>query len=230
LSQIAIKQKIVDFLNYYEQHNRYYQLAFEKAEELTAEANTLKALSIRWMEAQSPCGQNNYSQLMKCMTNCERAFICSDGTPFNETGEFSEIARLKGCLKDLATCYKALHPWLLDVKNMEENTFSLPKDDTTFNKAWILQFVILNVESTALHDLIFTGEVLQKAVSLLESIDFTRKTIRCDLLGPKNIPKLLIVVSAMVKAGADYARLCVDLIEGNNYRWKYFKEIIDQDS
>ena len=82
-----------------------------------------------------------------------------------------------------------------------------------------MQFVILNVESTALHDLIFTGEVLQKAVSLLESIDFTRKTIRCDLLGPKNIPKLLIVVSAMVKAGADYARLCVYLIEGNNHEF-----------
>ena len=202
----------------------FYELACEKSDELAAKATAFESLAVRWAEAQSARVEDKCNDLIKCNTRCDAAFVNGDGSPFVESDELDELAHIKGSLRVLAGRFKAVHPWLLDVKRREEKTFSLPSNDSSFNNLWILQFVILNNEAAALHDFVYVGEVLHKVADLLERINFSPEAIRSDLLGPRKILRLLMIGSRMVTGGANMARLSVDFVEGNNDRWKEFKE------
>lgn len=219
-------EKIIAFLKYRKEHEKFYSLAYEMSHELETNADSLKALAIRWVETRIACAENN-NQAIKCKTGCNLAFVRGDGAPFIEAEELDELAHLKGGLKVLSGGFAGMRPWLTDVRKNSQNILPLPKDPI-LTQIWIQQFVILNNEHEILHKMLFTAKVLERASGLLDGTDFSPNVVRDDFFGLRVMPKLLLVASALTGGAAGFARSAAGLVRQNEFHWQEYKQQVAQ--
>ena len=212
------RERIVDFLRYYEEHKRFYELASQKAVVLEVYTRDLKKLAVRWAEAKIGAVENG-GQQEESEEDSASFSDQSNGCQFVEDRELAELAGLTRGLKGLSGDFAGMRPWLNDAEEINRRVSGLSASDPTL---LISCTIILSTEQEALQNFLLTTSLLTKGVGLLESRDFLPADVHDDLSGPRFIPRLLLVASGMVNNGANAARAGADLIHSNENRWKNF--------
>ncbi|MEJ2241420.1 MAG: hypothetical protein P8Y18_04680 [Candidatus Bathyarchaeota archaeon] len=169
---------------------------------------------------------------MGCEDINEESTIQHDGLLFMEgEGEPSEIFQLKRELKNIADDFEKSGDWLS--KAMEnswkaaEQLLNIPMLKDVLGERH--RIIINDWQAAQLS--ILLSKLVNRALLILEQIDFVPESIRNDIEKNKRFPALLYSSSELLDRAADLSSQFAMLVHDNERRWRVFhnkvKVIID---
>jgi hypothetical protein len=190
-------QPVLNLSRFHREHEKHYAAApLEDALWLQRTSRTLKALAERWSgaEVEPHPGPSPFAGAPDL--NDDRA-IETSGVLFMEgEGEPSEIAGIKRRLTDMARENQGTGEWLGDRHRIIAN------DWQAANMASLV----------ARH--------LDRAVDILERVDFSPAALRTDLAGPRQAWGYLFAATELIDHAADLMAAGATLVHDNERRWR----------
>ena len=214
-------QAALNLSQFHREHEKHYSAApLEDALWLQRTSRTLKALAERWSRAEverhpAPSPFAGAPDL-----NDERA-IESSGVLFMEgEGEPGEIAGIKRRLTDMARTNEGTGEWLANAMQaswtVAEQLLQFPElADVLGERHRIIANDWQNANTATL-----ISHHLDRAVAILERIDFTPAALRADLAGPRQAGAYLFAATELIDHAADLMAIGATLVHENERRWR----------
>ena len=220
---------ISNLSKYHREHEKFYgQEPLKTAIEIQGASKTLKTSADKWINLQrtEKAEGNPY---MGCEDLNEKATIQHDGLLFMEgEGEPTEITQLKRNMKNISEDFDKAGAWLSKaMENSWEAAINLMKIPTLEDVLGERHRIIIN-DWQAAHLSTLVAKLLDRALLILNQIDFSPKAIREDISARKRYPDLLYSASELLDRGADLSSEFAVLIHDNERRWRGFRQRVNR--
>jgi hypothetical protein len=209
----------------HQEHERYYSEApLHDAIRLQRTSRALKALAERWsdsvpLEHPFPVPFAGASDL-----NDDRA-IETAGILFMESGDVpAELESMKAELRTFAEGSISTGEWL---RSAMEAGWGMAKSLLDFPELADLlaeRHRIITTDWQTATMAIVSGRTVERAVDILDRIDFTTAAIREDLAGDRLDSRLLFSACELLDHAADLAANSAAMVHENDRRWRVFHD------
>jgi hypothetical protein len=214
---------------YHREHEKHYAAEpLEDALRLQRISRVLKALAERWQEVEpaEPPAAGPFAGAEDL--NDERA-IEESGVLFMEgEGEPAEIRRIKRDLATISESSRQTGAWLAEAMEAAwgaaERLLRYPELADIHGER---HRIIANDWQNA-HIAQLNARLLERALTLLEAIDFAPAALRADLAGERRSSGLLFSASELIDRAADLLAESAVLVHENERRWRVFRRRVDQ--
>jgi hypothetical protein len=207
------------------EHERYYSEApLHEAIKLQRISLALKALAERWsgsepLEHPFPVPFAGATDL-----NDDRA-IEGLGILFMESGEVpAELESVKSELRRFAQRYISTGEWLSSAMDAGWGMAKAFLDVPELADLLAERHRIITTDWQTATMSIVTGRAVERAVDILDRIDFTPAAIREDLAGERLDSRLLFSACELLDHAADLAANSAALVHENDRRWRVFHD------
>ena len=214
---------------YHREHEKYYSEApLTDAISLQRAARSLIALAERWSTAE-PVAEPAPSPFAGAPDlNDERA-IESSGVLFMEGGgEPAEISRIKSDLLAIAASGEQSGSWLASAMEaswaMAEALLAFPELADLLAERH--KIIANNWQNACTAQLV--ARCLNRAVSIMEKVDFSPASLRKDLAGERTAPAYLYSAAELINHAADLSAASSVLTHENERRWRIFHDRVRQ--
>jgi hypothetical protein len=224
LSKTNFLEIISNLSKYHREHEKFYGKApLETSIRIQDASKTLKTSADRWNKLEST-RKSLGNPYMGCEDLNEDASIQYDGLLFMEgEGEPSEIFQLKRGLKNIADDFEKSGNWLSEAMENSwkaaEQLLKIPMLEDVLGERH--RIIINDWQAAKLS--ILLSKLVQRALLILEQIDFTPESIRNDIEKNKRFPALLYSSSELLDRAADLSSEFALLIHDNERRWRIFR-------
>lgn len=219
---------IANLSKYHREHEKFYgQAPLKTAIEVQDASKTLKTLADKWIGLQQTA-QTEGNPYMGCEDLNEEAAIQHDGLLFMEgEGEPTEISQLKRKMKNVSDDFEQAGAWLSKVmENSWEAAINLMKIPTLEEVLGERHRIIIN-DWQAAYLSILVAKLLDRALLILNQIDFQPQAIREDISTRRRYPNLLYSASELLDRGADLSSEFAMLVHDNERRWRVFRQKVN---
>ncbi len=219
----ALLEAILNLSRFHRDHEKFYaQEPRAQAVTVQRHARALQALADRWTSTE-PRDQESINPFEGSVDLNDPAALQLDGILFMEgQGEPGEITHLKRDLRTLAADQAGTGRWLADAMAATWGT-----------AAALLQFPELADQLGERHRIIandwqaaemalLSARLLDRAVDLLDTVDFTPASLRADLAGARRVPGFLYSAAELADRAADLLSASAGLVHENERRWRVF--------
>jgi hypothetical protein len=216
-------EAIENLSRFHREHEKFYaQQPREQAVALQRHSRSLSALADRWEQTDVVAGDalNPYEGADDL--NAPEA-VQLDGILFMEgEGEPAEITRLKADVRDVAAGSISIGSWLAQaMENTWATAIALIDYPQIADLLGDRHRIIANDWQAATMSSL-AGHVLQRALDLLGSIEFTPAALRGDLRDSRTAPKVLHSAVELIDHAADLLSDSAGLVHDNERRWRGF--------
>ena len=214
---------------YHREHEKYYSEApLNDAIALQRVARTLIALAERWTSAEPATAAAPSPFAGATDLNDERA-IETSGVLFMEgQGEPAEITRIKAELEASAARSEQSGSWLAAAMEaswgVAEALLSYPQlADLLAERHKIIGNNWRNAATAQ-----FIARCLQRAVAIMERVDFSPAAVRSDLAGARSAPRYLFSAAELINHAADLSAAASVLTHEDERRWRIFHQRLER--
>jgi len=222
-------EMVLNLSQYHREHEKFYaESPLHDAIALQRDSRALKALAERWSVADpeehpSPSPFAGAPDL-----NDERATE-TVGILFMEgEGEPAEIARMKSELAALAQSGRATGEWLTNAMQAAWAVAEALLDYPDLADLLAERHRIISNDWQAASMATLSANNIDRALHILDRVDFAPAALRADLAGDRVASRLLFSASEMLDHAADLASQSVTLTHENERRWRVFHERVRQ--
>ena len=231
-AQASLLAAMLNMTEFHHEHEKFYSVSpREQAVTLQRHSRTLHALADRWTTPRVP--QNRVTARYAGAPDLNAPVATQlDGVLFMEgEGEPSEITQLKRDLRLYASDAREAGEWLSAAMQSNWDIASVLFDIDAL--ADLLgerhRIIANNWQSASVMTLV--GHVLDRAVDLLEHIDFTPTSLRADLAATAVSTQHVYAAAEMIDHASDLLGQFASLVHDNERRWRIFhsrlQEIVD---
>ena len=217
-------EAIANLSRYHREHEKFYaSVPREQAVELQRHARALLALADQWSAAE-PERRPAFSPFEGAPDLNAGVAVQLDGVLFMEgEGEPAEITHLKRDLRTIAADAAEIGLWLA----------------TAMDASWAMAGTLVELDGLAdvlgeRHRIIandwqaaslsaLAGRVVERAVDVLDRIDFTPAALRADLADKRVSARRLYSAAEMLNHAADLYSESAGLDNDNERRWRTFR-------
>jgi TPR repeat protein len=214
---------------YHREHEKFYARApLEEAASLQRTSAALRALAERWstVDPRKPEVASPYSGAEDL--NDERAIELAGILFMEGEGEPAEIARIKAELRTAAEDNEQAGEWL---SSAMETSWGVAEALLRFPELADLiserHRIISNDWQAAMLMKLFARN-LERARTILDSLDFSPEGVREDLEGPRVFPAFLHSACDLIDHAGDLAAGSAALVHANERRWRVFRQRIEE--
>jgi hypothetical protein len=220
---------VQNLARYHREHEKFYARApLESALALSRTSDALKALAERWskVEASAAPAASPYAGAEDL--NDDRA-IGAAGVLFMEgEGEPAEILRIKRELAAAAQGNEEVGTWLDEAMRASwaaaEALLAHPELADLLGERHAI--IANDWRAASLSRLM--ARHLERALAILERIDFSPTAIRDELAAGRHTPAYLFAAAELIDHAADLSSESARLVHENERRWRVFKARIEQ--
>jgi hypothetical protein len=211
------------------EHEKHYGVApLRTAQRLLEHSLTLKALAERWRSASVKASAPVSPFAGADDLNDVRA-IETSGVLFLESGERPpELTTLRADLLHLAGEAHSTGDYLghaMDASwQMAAGLLAVPELDELLAE----RHAIIARDAHAATLLTWQARRLQRAVEILDRIDFRAEPLRADLAGPRRAPALLFAAAELIDAAAQACLDAAGLVRQNERPWRRFHDLVER--
>lgn len=220
---------MLNLATYHHEHEKYYACQpLEKAVELQRASRIVLTLADRWSRIQ-PGEPKHGNPYLGAEDLNELSTIQHTGVLFLEgEGEPAEITTLKRDLKILAEDLHGSGTWL---STAMESSWDLARQAVQNPLlASVLgerhRIIANDWQGAALYTLVAT--LLDRALEILDVVDFNPAAVRSDLAGPRFFPQYLYAAAELINRASDLAAESAELIHDNERRWRVFRDRVHE--
>ena len=220
---------ISNLSEYHREHEKFYgQAPLKTAFEIQEASKTLKTLADKWVNLKST-EEVHGNPYMGCEDLNEKANIQHDGLLFMEgEGEPTEVSQLKRTINNIAEDFDKAGAWLSkSMENSWEAAINLMKIPTLEDVLGERHRIIIN-DWQAANLSILAAKLLERALLILNQVDFSPKAIREDVSSRRRYPSLLYSASELLDRGADLSSEFAILVHDNERRWRVFRKKVEK--
>ena len=219
----ALLRAMSNLTHFHHEHEKFYGAApRETAVQLQRHARTLQALAIRWSNA-TPQVRDVLSPYEGAEDLNSEAAIQLDGVLFLEgEGEPAEMTRITRELRNLAADADQTGSWLAEaMQSSWQVAATLVEIDGLADLLGERHHIIANDWQAAnLNSL--CARILERAVDIIDAVDFTPKALRADLAGARVAAPRLYSAAELIGHAADLYCASTALVHQNERRWRIF--------
>ena len=215
--------------HWHREHEKHYAAApLEDALALQRTSRTLKALAERW-SATEPTGPSAMSPFAGADDLNDPRAVEGTGVLFMEgEGEPAELAAIKRELGAHAARAAETGAWLAQAMEQSwavaERLLAYPQLADLLGER---HRIIANDWQNAMGAQLL-ARLLERAVAILEAIDFRPAALRADLAGERTAPKLLFSAAELLDRAADLSAESAVLVHENDRRWRVFHARVEE--
>lgn len=221
---------LANLAHFHREHEKFYALApLRQAEQVLRTSRTLKALADRWSGLSVRPDSGAWAH---AYTGCEDlndpTAIETSGVLFIEGDtEPSEIIQLKHELRTNAESGEQIGAWLKEAMGDSWNSAGallhiLPLADLLGERHRIIANNWLAADMTRL-----VAALQQRAVDILEAVDFTPYGLRADLAGPRATPGYLYSAALLLDRAADLIVTSTTLTRDSEPAWRAWQARVE---
>lgn len=221
---------LANLAHFHREHEKYYAIApLRRAEEVLHVSRTLKALADRWSDIKV---RTNPATAAPAYTGCEDlndlTAIETSGVLFMEgASEPAEISGLKADLRSQASGAEQTGAWLKEAMGVSWRSAGAllqmpPLADLLGERHRIIANNWLAADMSRL-----AAALLQRAVEILDAVDFTPDGLRADLAGPRATPGYLYSAAMLLDRAADLAVTSTTLTRDSEPAWRAWQARVD---
>jgi hypothetical protein len=229
MTQDSFLEMASNLARYHREHEKFYARApLEEAASLQRNSAALRALAERWStvdpsrpEAASPFSGAEDLNDVRAIELAGILFMEGEGEP-------AEIARIKGELRSASEDNAQAGEWL---GNAMEASWGAAQALLRFPELADLvaeRHRIISNDWQAASLMGILARNLERALAILEALDFWPAAVRADLDGPKAFPALLHSACDLIDHASDLAAQSAALVHGNERRWRIFRERVEE--
>lgn len=215
--------------HYHREHEKFYARApLDEAASLQRTSAALRALAERWstVDPSKPEAASPFSGAEDL--NDERAIELAGVLFMEGEGEPAEIARIKGELQSASEENDQAGEWLGSAMEtswgMAEALLQFPELADLLSERH--RIISNDWQAASLAKLVARN--LERARTILETLDFSPAGVRQDLDGPRHCPAFLHSACDLIDHASDLAAESAVLVHGNERRWRVFRQRIDE--
>lgn len=214
---------------FHREHEKFYsESPYHDVIRLQRDSRALKALAERWSVV-APADDTSPSPFAGAPDLNDDRATETLGILFMEGGgEPAEITRLKTDLRALAEASRTTGQWLASAMatawDMLEALLTYPElADLLAERHRIVSHDWQCASTTEL-----VARHLDRAVAILERVDFAPTALRADLAADRIAPRYLFSAAEMLDHASDLAAHSAVLTHENERRWRIFHERVEQ--
>jgi hypothetical protein len=217
-------ETLLNLSRYHREHEKYYaQRPLQQAFELQSASRVLKTLAQRW-ESATPQGGPAANPYLGCDDLNDPSNIQDSGVLFLEgEGEPPELSRLKRDLATMAGDFAETGKWLSEAMHASWGI-----------AAGLVQYAPLADVLGERHRIIandwqaasmigIVSKLIERALEIVERVDFSPAALRADLAGPRDSVRYLNSASELLDRAADLTAQSATLTHDNDRRWRVFR-------
>ena len=219
---------ILNLSRFHREHEKFYASApRQQAVVLQGHGRTLCALADRWDTA-APSVRVAFSPFEGAEDLNDPVSLQLDGVLFMEgEGEPAEITRIKRELRTMGDDASATGSWLTGAMSASWEMAASLGDVSQLAGLLADRHRIIANDWQAADMSVLAGRILQRAVELLERVDFTPSALRRDLEDERVAPRLLHSASELIAHSADLLSDSAGLVHDNEPRWRRFRARVE---
>jgi hypothetical protein len=220
---------VENLAHYHGEHEKYYATApLDSALRLQRISRGLKALAERWREAEPQARPLPSPFAGATDLNDERA-IESLGILFMEgEGEPVELAAVKAELRAFADSHRSMGRWLSGAMDAGWAMAQRLLDYPELAELLAERHRIITTDWQTASMSTVMGHAVDRAVDILDRIDFTPAAVREDLATGRHDSRLLFSACELLDHAADLAAVSATLTHENDRRWRLFHDRVQQ--
>jgi hypothetical protein len=218
---------VLNLAKFHREHEKFYSdWPLERALALRGASKTLTLLADRWagVDPRSDTPHNPYAG---CEDLNEVAAIQSNGVLFMEgQGEPAEIARLARDLHAMADDFAQTGQWLAAAMNAawEAAGALVPLPGLADVLGERHRIIANDWQAASMNDLM--ARLTDRAVSIVESIDWSPAALRADLARDRSGPPRMHAAAELLDRAATLATESAALVRENDRRWRVFRDAV----
>ena len=221
---------LINLAHFHREHEKYYAIApLRQAEDVLRASQTLKALADRWSSLDV---RAHHSTAAPAYAGCEdlndATAIETSGVLFMEgPSEPAEITKLKDDLRTQATGGERTGAWLKEAMGVSWQSAGAllqvpPLADLLGERHRIIANNWLAADMSRL-----AATSLQRAVEILDAVDFTPSGLRADLAGSRTTPGYLYSAAMLLDRAADLAVTSTTLTRDSEPAWRAWQTRVE---
>lgn len=213
---------VANLAHHHREHERFYAEApLERALELARASRGLKALAERWSEADPATALP--SPFAGCPDLNDDRATETLGILFMEgEGEPAELTALKRSLRASAEEARSVGAWLGQAMEAAWAVAARLVDYPQLADLLAERHRIITTDRQTAGLAVISGAVVDRAVDLLDHIDFAPAAVRADLAGDRLDARLLFSACELLDHAGDLAAQSATLTHENDRRWRVF--------
>ena len=212
------------------EHEKFYaQRPLTQAVSLQQAAQVLLTLADRWRATDPHPPQPGGSPFLGCADLNEAATVQHTGVLFLEDGhEPGELVRLKRELRALADGFGETGAWLSTAMEAGWRALLPLVDIPELAGVRGERHRIVANDWQSAHEQLLIAMLTERALAILERIDFAPPAVRADLAGPRANPGYLYAAAELLGRAADLVAQSALLTHDNERHWRVFRERVEQ--
>jgi hypothetical protein len=220
---------MVNLSRFHREHEEFYAVApREQAVAIQRDVRSLLALADKWAGTSpaEPAPLNPYEgaeDLTSPVALQLRGVLFMEGE-----GEPAEIREIKRDLLRMAEDLRSVSDWLAAAMQGSWDAAAALLDFPEFASLLGERHRIISNDWQAAHLGAGAGRLLQRAVEILDRVDFTPKALRADLAGARVGPQLLYSTAELAARAADMLSDSAGLVNENEGRWRAFHARVNE--
>jgi hypothetical protein len=209
---------------FHREHEEFYATApREQAVAIQRDVRTLLALADQW-SAVSPAEPTALSPFEGADDLTSPVALQLRGVLFMEgEGEPVEIQGIKRDLRRVADELLSIAEWLASAMGASWDAAAALLDFAEFASLLGERHRIISNDLQAAHLSDGAGRILQRAVEILDRVDFRPAALRADLSGAAISPQLLYSAAELAARAADMLSESAGFVHDNERRWRTFR-------
>ena len=218
---------VLNLSQFHREHEKFYaESPLHEAINLSRTSSALKALAERWSTVQPDAAPLTSPFAGAVDLNDERAIELLGVLFMEGGGEPAEIVRMKADLGALATACRSTGEWLATAMEASwaviEHLVAYPAvADLLGDRHRIISndWQCASLSSLAARN-------IDRALDLLEQVEFTPAALRADLASDRVAPRYLFAASELIDHAADLLAQSSVITRDNERRWRIFHQRI----
>ncbi|MEU8517679.1 hypothetical protein AB0C76_39810 [Kitasatospora sp. NPDC048722] len=220
---------MANLTRFHREHEEFYAVApREQAVAIQRDVRSLLALADKW-SGTSPAVPTPLNPYEGAEDLTSGVALQLRGVLFMEgEGEPAEIREIKRDLLRRSEDLHSISDWLATAMQGAWDAAAALLDYTEFASLLGERHRIISNDWQAAHLSAGAGRLLQRAVEILERVDFGPKALRADLNGARVSPQLLYSAAELASRAADMLSDSAGLVNDNERHWRTFHARVEQ--
>lgn len=225
--QMPLLEAITNLATFHREHEKFYASSpREHAVALQRHSRTLHALADRWLSTDTE-RRDVFSPFEGAEDLNDPAALQLDGVLFMEgEGEPAEITRIKRDIRTIADDMDATGDWLASAMSASWDVAAVLLDIDDLAGVLGERHRIISNDWHAAEMSRLAGRVLNRAVDIVDRIDFTPAALREDLDAGGASARRLQSAAELISHAADVLSDSASVVGDNECRWRTFKAAV----